>query len=218
MRRIVLALFVAFCLLPFSSAFVCDDETDFRRLPCEVISPYLDNSSCNWSESLSNNIIVENLNTSISWLIPITETNISGIYNGSFSDPTGVNFVDYSLKLCDNSTATISIINSENSYYNWGLLLMVGGLMFVFLFFAGTLKKEIGIFFILLSFVFALGLMGLNMAFVNSIGNSFLEMPSNIMFFVVGGSFLLLLGLMLLDLTKYSLNMINKQKGLKYEG
>ncbi len=217
MRRIILTLFLASCLIPFSSAFVCDDATDFRRLPCEVVTPFIDNSSCNFSEFLSNNIIVENLNTSFSWLIPISETNISGIYNGSFSDPVGINFNDYSLKICDNSTATISIINSENSYYNWGLLLMVGGLMFVFLFLSGTFKKELGIFFILLSFVFAVALMGLNMAFVNSIGNSFLEAPSNIMFFVVGGTFLLFLGLIFLDITKNSLDMINKQKGLKYE-
>jgi len=136
-----------------SAAYVCQDEQDDDKIPCEIVSP-----------SIAGDCVVGGYNITITSLNTSIQTNFTmaavgdGTYNVSFNfSNVGESF---SLVLCENSSATIEIVEEDDEDVNlWIMLflilagLIVSGVYFrtdylvgdVFLFAGGTLSLLMGI-------------------------------------------------------------------------
>ena len=104
----ILIIFLVLFLIPIAFAFVCEDVSDPINVPCTVITPVINCS--NYTYNLSN------VNTNTSLLIGANLTKMQdSLYNFTFNQPSG----DYSIVLCDGSSATITVgySNGEDYYY-----------------------------------------------------------------------------------------------------
>ena len=147
MKILVLIIFGILLVGTTFAYYVCQDETDNDYIPCQVITPKI---TCTGDYNVS----ITNLNTSVVTSVNFTDSPIGdGTYNFTFSG-TGVGN-SFSLRLCDDSTATISIIQDEDPDVNlwWVILvvfffLLIGGFVwgnYLFFFLDGVLMILTGL-------------------------------------------------------------------------
>lgn len=130
-------LLILMCMIFLSGnvmAYVCQDETDVEDVPCDIITPVLDCAASDENMTITNSAdSTESYNYSMSAVG-------DGTYNTTFNF-TGVGD-SYSLKTCDDWTASITLGHFDEDYndkwlYFYGTSLLAG----VGLFFMG-LKRE----------------------------------------------------------------------------
>ena len=143
-------------LLPLCSAYVCQDETDYADIPCEMITPVL---NCSTNASIDSTI-------NLSEKYNLTMSLIAGnIYNFTF--PYNIT-TSYSILLCDNSSSSITLgyydKNFNDKYlYFYGLAILGG----IGLFGMGLWKQD-NILMILSGFLFmTFGIVFINIGYPN---------------------------------------------------
>jgi len=125
MKKIIILLMVLL-VLPLCLAIECQDQTDVEDIPCELITPILSiGGDCNATVMDINDL-------SRNYTINITPVG-DGTYNFTF------NFSEisqYSIILCDNSSATLDVGHWDEDYndkwlYFYGAALGLGGFLLI---------------------------------------------------------------------------------------
>ena len=129
-------------------AYTCQDKTDLKYIPCEMITPANMNCTTNATITYLNN---QSINISTNMTI---KTVANDTYNFTF--PANYTHIgNYRIRLCDNSTADMYVGNLDEDYndkwlYFYGFSLLLGaGLLII------SYKKEDKILGILAGFLFA---------------------------------------------------------------
>ena len=125
--RVIGIFLLMLMVLPLSSAvYSCNDDTDFRNIPCEVVTPVLD---------CVGNLTIINLNDTDDNYTLILYDIGGGIYNATFTNNSYP--LSYSLETCDNSTATLNVGSFDEEYNNKYLylyltLFLISGTLYYF--------------------------------------------------------------------------------------
>jgi len=121
MKKQYLFAVMIFLVLPLAFAYVCQDETDIKNIPCEVITPVIVwAGACNSTTSFVVHPEVE---------MNVTMTAVGdGTYNFTFNY---TNLTSYSIVTCNNYTATMNVRHLDEDYndkwlYFYGGTLLIG--------------------------------------------------------------------------------------------
>lgn len=119
----ILIIGICILLLPIVIGSICQDEQPIGDIPCSVVTPYI-NGNCG-----VYNYTVTNVNTSTVVDFGNMSAVGDGTYNFTFNQTEMGN--DYSLFICDNSTASITITSNQDSLWEFGLIFLLGGISLI---------------------------------------------------------------------------------------
>lgn len=146
MKKQIFFLIGMIFLIGITSAFECQDQTEFWNVPCDLVTPLINCSS--------NSTIINVNDTDINMTAEMTPV-AGGVYNITFNYSA---IATYSIILCDNTTASLDVVwGIEQSETNFNLWLMLFGIFLtlliygvaredhIFLFFDGALMTLMGL-------------------------------------------------------------------------
>lgn len=109
--RIIFIVLLVLIGLPFVYSIACEDLTKETDVPCTVVTPYI-TGQCN--SPLQYNYSVVDINTTL----PVQNGTMSPVGDGTYNftlNNTGITLHhSYSVTLCSNNTATITIIEDTD--------------------------------------------------------------------------------------------------------
>lgn len=211
MKKQIIIIGMLVLMVVSVTAYVCQDETDIGKIPCEVITPVIGFSGC------CNATIIDLNNTTTNMTLNITANAIGdGTYNFSFNY---TNLSSYSIVLCENSSSTMNVGHFESGRNILSFFLIIPLLLLTFgiLMFTKKVKYQLlKSFTILLSFVPMIAIFQVAIVSAQEYINSPRIITAfNRFYWAFLFIFLLLFIFMLVSLIVISLDLLKKRKGLK---
>ena len=152
-KQILIILMVLIALLPLVLAVTCpaDNEVDISDMPCEEITPIIQNKTeCNVT-------ITEINNSDNNYTISMSK-RFDDSWNYSFDvNYSNSSITSYTQTLCDNSTSTVTIDFTETANEYWYIYLLFFG-VFAIIFIIGEWKGNFIFKYIAGAFLLIIGL------------------------------------------------------------
>jgi hypothetical protein len=105
-NKTYLSFFFAILMMNIASAKICQDETYTANIPCTVITPII---------SCSTNATILNIDT-----LDRYNKTLNSVGDGSYNFTFNYSIGSYRITLCDNSTASIEVTQTQEIDYTGG--------------------------------------------------------------------------------------------------